>query len=272
MPCMPGDLEVLVADAGLEQAPSAEKDATEIEYLSTVLISVRPPPEARRSMRALAEEFVAAHCVIEQAPKANLADWVSRLLAARPKAGICLVLALPEFTPTDAVLVHIVLDAFLAFSHRLDLVVVVAPSPGEWFSCKADGYIKAAPGCTHAAARHMFNMGAALLAPGLFSCLDAGDLRPALGTPDQPSQVIESVWITESAALVLSRDADRTILKESCAVAFLADTMADLKNLSSMHRAVKLLAAPSADLVIAAPFGLKAASVGGFVPVAMFCR
>ena len=100
------------------------------------------------------------------------------------------------------------------------LVVGVTTFPGVWASLRGvDGFVCAEEGRAPEVAAQLFIMLASLMAPELWACLDADDLRQSLGTAACPSKVVEAVWFEARQQLVFVSEADEQTFRRSASAA-----------------------------------------------------
>lgn len=253
-------LEVLIAESRL--AYCATDDAEDIEegQLMTVLVSFDPAPAQRWSARALAATFIAARCQFEQLPQGHkLDDWLIDLIDTRESASLCIVFSLPQHTADLEKEIGLFLSGLReAQRHHLHLTVAVSQSPIDWKGCtEIDGFILAEAQERDSAVLQVFNMLAALMAPGMSVCVDAEDLRPVFGFADQPSRIATGVWLPSVEVFEVARHEDRQMLEASSRVAFMPSTPLSLSSQIKLLNAVRKSAAYDTEFVMMGPYGMS---------------
>ena len=98
---------------------------------------------------------------------------------------------------------------------------------------------------------------AALMAPGLSTCIDDEDFRMAFGTHEFPSRVASGVWLEAQATFVWATAEDRKLVKNSKTIASMPSRCLQL---SSQHRLMKEICKSTAndfEFVMIAPYGMS---------------
>jgi len=265
-------LEILVARARLHHQPVG-LDASE-ETLLTVLLSFDPTEAERRAARVVAASFIAADCSFESAPPAaDLRSWPAETLSGLSPLGLCMVIALPAHEVTIAPKLRALVDT-LRTSHQSPLIVGVATAPADWAYCGFDGFVLAKPEQRVTDALRVFSMLAAVMAPGLMCCLDAEDFLCALGTPTNPSQLAEAVYLVEGRSLVPASRADEQILSGAGGVAVMPSRCLPISTQALLVKRVRARAQSDAALTLVAPYGLtvEPPQSRGAAEVLLLCR
>jgi hypothetical protein len=265
LPAIENQVEVLIAESRLAHPVNHDSDDVEEEQLMTVLVSFDPAPAQRWSARALAATFITAECMFEQLPaRRELDDWLGGLLNSRVPASLCLVIALPDFTAVVAEQVDSWLKGLTRGMHHIQLVVAVASSTKNWLdSSGIDGFVSAKVQEKDRAALEVFNMLAALMAPGMLNCLDAEDFRSVFGSAERPSGVAGGVWLNAKATLLLDSAEDYEMVRSCSALAVMPLTIMRMSSVSEMLIKIRSAAQAELDLVLVAPWGMVAEKIGG---------
>lgn len=240
LPPVDNGMEVLICEARLAHRVTDDPDDVEEEQLMTVLVSFNPQPAQRYAARNLAGTYVAAQSTFEQLPVGSgLAKWLLSLLNSRVSASLYVVLGLPSIYSDDTarqiegVLASLRKDQH----HQPGLTVAVCVRPEDWGDCSGiDGFVAAGAKDASLVALHVFNMLAALMAPGLSSCVDWDELRSIFGTHEFPSRVASGVWI-EAQATFIWATADDQALAKNCKV--IAAMPSNCIQLASQHKLMK---------------------------------
>lgn len=114
-----------------------------------------------------------------------------------------------------------VFDALRARSRdTTGLVVTVSTQPEAWGELKGvDGFVRADAGNAASVAAKLFTALASMIAPILWTCLDAEDIRLALGSAERPSQLVDAVWLPQREQLVFAAETDEQTFRQSPAAA-----------------------------------------------------
>jgi len=204
LPPIESGVEVLICEARLAHCATDDPSDIEEEQLMTVLLSFNPQPARRYAARNLAGAYIAAQSTFEQLPVGRgLAEWLLGLLNSRVAASLYVVLSLPPVYSEDiAQQIQGVLAGLRnSQHHQLGLTVAVGVRPEDWGDCSGiDGFVSAGAGDGDRASIHVFNMLAALMAPGLTSCVDWEELRSIFGTHKFPSRVASGIWLQAEAS------------------------------------------------------------------------
>lgn len=261
LPTIESGVEVLICEARLaHQAPDDASDVEE-DQLMTVLVSFDPAPAQRWSARALAATFIAARCQFAQLPQGHkLDDWLIDLIDTRESASLCIVFSLPQHSAD----LEKEIGSFLselkgAQRHHLHLTVAVSQTPVDWKGCTGiDGFVLVEARGRDAAVLQVFNMLAALMAPGMSVCVDGEDLRTVLGTAEQPSRIANGVWLPDLEVFEMATYEDRRTLKESSRVAFMPSTPISLPSQIKLLKMIRKSAADDVEAIMMGPYGMYA--------------
>lgn len=257
-------VEVLIAESRLAHCATNNPDDVEEEQLMTVLVSFDPTPAQRWAARALAGTYITAQCQFEQLPcKRGLDDWLGDLLKAREPASLCIVLSLPEHSADlDREISRLLSDLGETQRHHLHLTVAVSQNPVEWNACTGiEGFVSADVKARGSASLQVFNMLAALIAPGMSVCVDAEDLRPVFGTAEQPSLIVNGVWLPGLEVFEVVTHEDRQLLKASSRVAYMPSTPLTISSQTKLLKAIRKSASDDTELVMMGPYGMLAESI-----------
>ena len=261
LPPVENDVEVLICEARLAHRATNDPEDVEEEQLLTAILSFNPHPAQRYAARNLAGTYIAAQSTFEQLPVGcGLAEWLLELLNSRVAASLNLVVALPADYSDDVarqvegVLAGLWNDRY----HQVGLTVAVCVSPEDWGDCSGiDGFVAAGEADCDQASTHVFNMLAALMAPGLTACIDDEDFRMTFGTHEFPSRVASGVWI-EAQATFIWATADDQALAKNCKV--ISAMPSRCLQLASQHKLMKEICKSTANdsaFVMIAPYGLS---------------
>lgn len=261
LPPIENGVEVLIAESRLAHRANDDPEAVEEEQIATVMVSWDPQPAQRSAARALAATFIAARTTFQRLPAGReLADWLVELLNNRVSATLCIVLSLPHVYSEDtAQQIEGVLAVIRNRQHHcLRLAVAVSLRPADWRDCCGiDGFVLADARGIDRASLQVFNMLAALMAPGLSDCIDDEDFRLAFGTHEFPSRVASGVWLGAQATFVLATAEDQELVKNSKAIASMPSRCLQL---SSQHKLMKEICKSTANdsaFVVIAPYGMS---------------
>ena len=261
LPEIENSVEVLICEARLAHSATNDPNDIEEQQLATVLVSLYPSPAQRSAARTLTGTFIAAQSTFEQLPVGrDLAEWLLGLLNSRISASLYVVLSLPPVyseviaRQIEGVLARLRKDQY----HQLGLTVAVGVRPEDWGDCSGiDGFVAAGAGDRVRASIHAFNMLAALMAPGLSSCVDWDELRSIFGTHEFPSRVASGVWI-EAQATFIWATADHQELAKNCKV--ISAMPSNCIQLASQHKLMKEICKSTVNgsaFVMIAPYGMS---------------
>ena len=266
-------VEVLICEARLAHRATNDPEDVEEEQLMTVLVSFDPSPAQRYAARNLAGTYIAAQSTFEQLPVGrDLAEWFLGLLNSRVAASIYVVLALPPVysietaRQIEAVLAGLRNDRY----HQLGLAVAVGEKPGDWGDCIGiDGFVAAGARDGDQSSINVFNMLAALMAPGLSSCVDWEELRSIFGTSEFPSKMASGVWLEELATFIWATTADQELAKNSNAIAYMPSRCLQLLSQYKLIKEIYKSSAENCVSVLIAPYEMSSERLLGdqIVPV-----
>ena len=261
LPPIENGVEVLIAESRLAHRANNDPDDVEEEQLMTVLVSFDPQPAQRSAARTLAATFIAARTAFEQLPAGReLADWLNELLNSRVAASLCIVLSLTHVpSENTAQQIEGVLAGIRNRQHHcLRLVVAVSLKPADWGDCCGiDGLVLAEARWRDRASLQVFNMLAALMAPGLSACIDDEDLRMAFGTHKFPSRVTSGVWLEAQSTFVWATAEDKELVKNSKAIASMPSRCLELLSQHELMKEVCKSTANDSAFVMIAPYGMS---------------
>ena len=261
LPPVENGVEVLICEARLAHRATNAPENVEEEQLATVMLSFHPSSCQRYAARSLAGTYIAAQSTFEQLPAGcGLAEWLLGLLNSRVGASLYVVLALPPVYSKDiaqqieAVLAGLRNDRY----HQFGLAVAVSPTPADWgHCCGIDGFVLADKTESGRESLTVFNMLAALMAPGLSSCVDCEELQSVFGTHEFPSSVANGVWLEAQAIFISGTAEDQELVKNSKAIASMPSRCLQL---SSQHKLMKEICKSTANdsaFVMIAPYGMS---------------
>lgn len=262
LPPIENGVEVLICEARLAHRVTDDPgDIAEVESLMTVLVSFDPPPAQRYAARYLAGTYIAAQSTFEQLPvECCLAEWLLRLLNSRVAASLYVILSLPPVYSEDvAGEIHGVLAGLRNGQyHQLGLTVAVGVGPGEWGDCSGiDGFVAASAGDGDRASLHVFNMLAALMAPGLTSCVDWEELRSVFGTHEFPSRVASGIWLQAEASFFTVSAEDKKLIEDSGVIALMPAHPIEVSSQIKLMNAIREFTANDPDFVMITPYGMS---------------
>ena len=261
LPPVENGVEVLICEARLAHRATDNPEDVEEEQLMTVLLSFDPSPGQRYAARNLAGTFIAAQSIFEQLPiGSGLAEWLLGLLNSRISASINIVLSLPPAYSEDiarqieAVLARLRNDRH----HQLELTVAVGERPEDWGDCsEIDGFVAAPAGDVDRTSTHVFNMLAALMAPGLTSCVDWEELRSVFGTYEFPSRVASGIWLQAEASFFPASAGDKRLIEDGRVIAFMPAHPIQISSQVKLMNSIRKFTANNPDFVMITPYGMS---------------
>ena len=266
LPPIDNGCEVLICEARLAHRVTEDADdIAEEEQLATVLVSFNPQPAQRYAARNLVATYIAAQSTFEQLPVVCcLAEWLLRLLNSRVAASLYLVLSLPPVYSEDvAKQIQDVLAGLQGdWYHQLGLTVAVGVRPEDWGNCSGiDGFVAAPAGNGDQASIHVFNMLAALMAPGLTSCVDWEELRSVFGTHEFPSKVASGIWLQSEACFFPASAEDKKLIEDSRVIGFMPARPIKVSSQIKVIKAIRKFTANDPDFAMITPYGMSSESV-----------
>ena len=265
LPEIENGVEVLICEARLAHSATNNPDDIEEQQLATVLVSLHPSPAQRSAARTLTGTFIAAQSTFEQFPVgSDLADWLLGLLNSRISASLYVVLSLPPVyseviaRQIEDVLASLRKDQY----HQLGLTVAVGVRPEDWGDCSGiDGFVAAGVGDGDRASIHAFTMLAALMAPGLSSCVDWDELRSIFGNHEFPSRVASGIWFQAEATFVPGSAEDKKLITDSRVIAFMPSHSLQFSSQNKLMNAIRKFTANDPDFVMITPYGMSSEPV-----------
>lgn len=265
LPLIENGVEVLICEARLAHCVTDDPSDTEEEQLMTMLVSFNPQPAQRYAARNLAGTYIAAQSIFEQLPVGcDLAEWLLGLLNCRVAASLYVVLSLPPVYSED---ISRQIQGVLAGlrnsqHHQLGLAIAVGVRPGDWGDCSGiDGFVAAPAGDGDRASIHVFNMLAALMAPGLSSCVDWEELRSVFGTHEFPSRVASGIWLQSEACFFPASAEDKTLIEDSGVIGFMPAHPIQISSQIKLMNAIRKFTANDPDFVMITPYGMSSEPV-----------
>ena len=262
LPPIENGAEVLICEARLAHRVTEDADKIgEEEQLMTVLVSFDAQPAQRYAARNLAGTYIAAQSTFEQLPVGcDLADWLLGLLNNRVDASLYVVLALPPVYSADiAGQIQCVLAGLRnGQHHQLGLTVAVSMTPEDWGDCGGiDGFVAAGSGDGDQASIHVFSMLAALMAPGLMSCVDWEELRSIFGTHEFPSRVASGIWLQAEGSFVPASAEDKKLVEDGKVIALTPAHPILISSQIKLMTAICEFTANDPDFVMITPYGMS---------------
>ena len=258
-------VEVLICETRLAHSATDDPCDIEEEQLMTVLVSFDPQPAHRYAARNLTGTYIAAQSTYEQLPVGRaLAEWLLGLLNSRAAASMYVVLALPPVYSEDTARQIQDVLAGLRYGqfHQLGLTVTVSEKPGDWGECSGiDGFVAAGSGDGGQASIHVFNILAALMAPGLTSCVDWEELRSAFGTHEFPSRVASGIWLQAQASFFPASAEDKRLISDSEVIALMPAHPIQVSSQTQLMDAIRKFTANDPDFVMITPYGMSSETV-----------
>ena len=265
LPPIENSVEVLICEARLAHSATDDPCDVEEEQLATVLVSFNPPPAQRYAARNLAATYIAAQSIFEHLPVGcGLAEWLLGVLNGRVAASLYVILSLP---PVYSAAIGRQIQGVLAGlrngqHHHLGLTVAVGVRPGDWGDCRGiDGFVAARAGDSDRASIHMFNMLAAIMAPGLMSCVDWEELRSVFGTHEFPSRVASGIWLEVEASFFPASAVDKRLIEDSRVIAFMPAQPIQVASQIKVMKAIRKFTASDPDFVMITPYGMSSEPV-----------
>lgn len=275
LPPVDNGVEVLICEARLAHRATDDPNDLEEEPLITALLSFNPQPAQRYAARNLAGTYIAAQSTFEQLPVGSgLAEWLISLLNSRVSASLYVVLALPPiYTADTARQIKSVLASLRKDQHHQHgLTVAVCVGPEDWGDCSGiDGFVAAGAKDASLVALNVFNMLAALMAPGLSSCVDWDELRSIFGTHEFPSRVTSGVWLEGMATFIWATAHDQELVKNCKAIASMPSRCLRLESQHKLMKEICKSTANDSAFVMIAPYGMSSEPllVDQIVPVTL---
>ena len=265
LPPVDNGVEVLICEARLAHHATNDPEDIEEEQLMTVLVSFDPSPGQRYAARNLAGTYIAAQSTFGQLPVGSgLAEWLLGLLNCRVAASLYVVLSLPPVYSED---ISRQIQGVLAGlrnsqHHQLGLAIAVGVRPGDWGDCSGiDGFVAAPAGDGDRASIHVFNMLAALMAPGLTSCVDWEELRSIFGTHKLPSRVASGIWLQAEASFFPASAADKTLIEDSGVIALMPAHPIQISSQIKLMNEIRQFTENDPDFVMITPYGMSSKPV-----------
>ena len=185
---------------------------------ATMVVNFNDTLAARRTFGALRSTFVAARYSVN-------------VLSSPEGIGqLCGCLRVQQFGTADAVLytarnltissesVQSVIDAVRAMGPGL--VVVVDDNCGRWRTLQGvSGFVSGAESTSPATATAVAISLATLCAPETLTCLDHEDVGMCLGSADQPSLLVEGLWLRRRQKLEFMSDVESNVAKHAQLIA-----------------------------------------------------
>ena len=275
LPPVDNGVEVLICEARLAHRATNDPENVEEEQLATVILSFHPSPSQRYAARNLVETYIAAQSTFVQLPVGcGLAERLLGLFNRRVAASLYVVLALPSVYSKD---IARQIEAFLAGLrndryHQLGLAVAVGAKPEDWGDCTGiDGFVAAGAQDASLVALSVFNMLAALMAPGLSFCVDWEELRSVFGTPEFPSSVVSGIWLEGQTKFVWPSTEDEKLVKNCRAIASMPSRCL---RLAAQHKLMQEICKSTENqpaYVMISPYGMSCEQllVDQIVPVSL---
>ncbi len=264
LPLVENGVEVLICEARLAHCATDDPNDIEEEQLMTVLVSMNPQPAQRYAVRNLAGTYIAAQSTFEQLPVGcGLDEWLPELLNSRLPASLNVVLSLPPvYSKETARQIDAVLAGLRGSQyHQLGLTVAVCQRPDEWGDCRQiDGFVAAPAGNGEQVPIHVFNMLAALMAPGLTSCVDWEELRSVFGTHEYPSRVAGGIWLQAEDRFFAASE-DKKLIEDSGVIALMPSHSIQVFSQNGLMNAVRRFTTNEPDLVMITPYGMSSEPV-----------
>ena len=257
-------VEVFIAESRLAHSATNNPSDIEEEQLMTLLVSFDPQPAQRWSARALASTFITAQCIFEQLPdNRELDEWLGDLLHSRVPASLCIVLVLPEYSENSERQVKYLLSNLKCKQvHDIHMTVAVSSTPSDWRHCTGiGGFVSAVARDGDRASLQVFNMLAALMAPGLSSCVDWDELRSIFGSHEFPSRLASGIWLRAEATFVPGSAEDQKLIEDSKVIAFMPSHPLQFSSQNKMMNAIHKFTANDPDFVMITPYGMSSEPV-----------
>ena len=277
LPPIESGVEVLICEARLAHRITDDADEIEEEeQLATVFVLFDPQPAQRYAARNLTGTYIAAESTFEQLSfGCGLAEWLLGLLNSRVAASLYLVLSLPPVYSADiarqieGVLAGLRNDRY----HQLGLTVAVGVRPEDWADCgEIDGFVAASAGDGDRASIRVFDMLAALMAPGLTSCVDWEELRSVFGSHEFPSRMASGIWLQEEASFIPASAEDKKLIEDSGVIALMPAHPIQVFSQIKLMDEIRKLSVNNPDFVMITPYGMSSElpTSDQIVPVFLF--
>ena len=190
----------------------------------------------------------------------GLAEWLLGLLNGRIAASLYVVLSLPSvYSAEIARQIQGVLAGLRNSQyHQLGLTVAVGVRPGDWGDCRGiDGFVAAGAEDGGRASLRVFYMLAALMAPGLSSCVDWEDLRSVFGTHEFPSRAASGIWLQAEASFIPASAGDKKLIEDSRVIAFMPAHPIKFSSQIKLMNAIRMVTANDPDFVMITPYRMS---------------
>ena len=261
LPPVDNGVEVLICEARLAHRATNDPEDVEEEQLMTLLLTFDPSPGQRYAARTLAATYIAAQSTFEQLPVGrDLAEWLLGLLNSRVAASMYVVLALPPFYSKEtARQIESVLAGLRDVRyHQLGLAVAVGVRTVDWGDCWGiDGFVAAGVGDEDRASIQVFNMLAALMAPGLTFCVDWEELQSVFGTHKCPSRVASGIWLQTEGSFFPSSDEDKKLIEGSGVIALMPARPIQVSSQTKLMNAIRKFTANDPEFVMITAYGIS---------------
>ena len=265
LPLVENGVEVLICEARLAHRATDDPDDIEEEQLMRVLVSFDPSPGQRYAARNLSGTYIAAQSTFEQLPVGcGLAEWLLGLLNNRVAASLYVVLSLPPvYSENIARQIQGVLSGLRNSQyHQLGLAIAVGVRPGDWGDCSGiDGFVAVCAEDGEQASIQVFNMLAALMAPGLSSCVDWEELRSVFGSHEFPSRAASGIWLQAEASFIPASAGDKKLIEDSRVIAFMPAQPIQISSQIKLMRAIRMVTANDPDFVMITPYEMSSEPV-----------
>lgn len=230
-------LDAVLVDSRL-QFPANATDPGEVANISVAVVSLHDDPATDQCMAWLAASPRGVRLRRHLLSGCDCVAQFTELTRARNAdfAGSVILLDGDTHRADDA---QAVVDAVQRRDDAVGMLAVVSEQPEVWAGLQGiTGFVRAEPGQAAQVASSLGLAMATIAAPLLLTCLDIFDMEPALGPADQPSRVVDALWIDHRETLLfISVNGEETFRRSANVIAFIfANSYAPVRGAMSALR------------------------------------
>jgi len=240
---------------------------------TTLLLSFLPKQADRTHLRTLSQNYVDADS--EAFYCAQPAENLTHRFSQQPGAFATATVALPAFTPKRFRTVQNTLHALRSSHHFFTLVSAISSNPSAWRNLEGvDGWVTCSVGNEAFAAAQLFTAQATLISPEALAEIDESDFGYALGTNEEPAQLLEGLWNCATKKMDwFGEDPQQTISRASAAIAFTLAHRPELHDAATIYRTLRAIAPSHASVFCSSSLNfLSPGHISGAYPVVTLWR